>query len=439
MDAPRTGDIESIVRESGRRVRSAHGFTVSTKGTRENLVTSADIENERFLKSRLTGLLPGSAFMGEEGDEASLRDSEWTWIVDPIDGTANFSRGIPMCAVSVALFHDATPYAGFVLNPFTDTLYSAVAGNGAFKDGAPIRVSDRPLGDCILSTAWCCYEKSLAEPVFRVSETLYPDINDIRRIGTAALELSLMAEGAVDMYFEIRLSPWDYAAGLTILREAGGCYTGIGDRDVSFDGPSPILAANSDANLGKLKEVVDGEFGGRVPYRLPPQALSASVIRPSPHDSHSELDLPEHPHNDISRRYRFPSMAQDKCPGRGEGNGCCDSFGKMSADMGGFAPDTLKAIRELDPDFIETLHTMDRVMVTDGALDKKQKRLIALACVAVRMCEDCVYAQAKVAKNYGATREEILEAINVAVLTGGVPCWSTAKRGIAKLFAEWDD
>ena len=267
MDAPSIEGIESIVRESGRRVRSAHGFTVSSKGTRENLVTSADIENERFLKQRLTELLPGSAFIGEEGDEASLRDSEWAWIVDPIDGTANFSRGIPMCAVSVALFRDAEPYAGFVLNPFMDTLYSAVVGEGAYKDGEPIHVSDRPLGDCILSTAWCCYEKSLAEPVFRVSESLYPEINDIRRIGTAALELSLIAEGAADMYFEIRLSPWDYAAGLTILKEAGGCYTGIGGGDVSFDGPSPVLAANSEENLRRLKDVVDREFGGRVPYR----------------------------------------------------------------------------------------------------------------------------------------------------------------------------
>jgi 4-carboxymuconolactone decarboxylase len=82
---------------------------------------------------------------------------------------------------------------------------------------------------------------------------------------------------------------------------------------------------------------------------------------------------------------------------------------------------------------------MDRVMVTDGALDRKTKRLIALACIAVRMCEDCVYPQAKVAKNYGASKQEIIEALNVAVLTGGVPSWSTAKKGIIRLFEEWED
>jgi len=110
----------------------------------------------------------------------------------------------------------------------------------------------------------------------------------------------------------------------------------------------------------------------------------------------------------------------------------------MCKDMGGFAPNTLQSIRELNPEFMENLHTMDKFMTVDKALDKKTKRLIALACVAVRMCDDCIYPQAKVAKNYGATKEEIIEAIQVAVLTGGVPCWSTAKEGIAKLFSEWD-
>ncbi len=120
----------------------------------------------------------------------------------------------------------------------------------------------------------------------------------------------------------------------------------------------------------------------------------------------------------------------------------CEMSGKkfcqMYDNMGGFAPNTLKAIKDLDPGLIELIHNMDNIIVEDGALDKKTKRLIALACVCIRSCEDCVYPQAKVAKNYGATKEEILEAVNVAVLTGGVPSWSIAKKGIAQLFEEWD-
>jgi len=112
---------------------------------------------------------------------------------------------------------------------------------------------------------------------------------------------------------------------------------------------------------------------------------------------------------------------------------------ELRDEMGGFVPGTLKAIKEHHPELAVLIREMDRVMVTDGALDRKTKRLIALACVAVRMCEDCVYPQAKVAKNFGASKEEIIEALNVAVLTGGVPCWSTAKKGIIRVFEEWED
>jgi 4-carboxymuconolactone decarboxylase len=112
---------------------------------------------------------------------------------------------------------------------------------------------------------------------------------------------------------------------------------------------------------------------------------------------------------------------------------------KLSKEMGGYTPQTLKSIKKHHPELAVLINDMDRVMVEDGALDRKTKRLIALACVAVRMCEGCIYPQAKVAKNFGATKEEIIEALNIAVLTGGVPTWSTAKEGINKLFDEWDE
>ncbi|MDR3206311.1 MAG: carboxymuconolactone decarboxylase family protein [Candidatus Methanoplasma sp.] len=115
-----------------------------------------------------------------------------------------------------------------------------------------------------------------------------------------------------------------------------------------------------------------------------------------------------------------------------------DKFDKLCTEMGGFSPDTLRAIRDLDPKFIGLIHDLDRVMVEDGAICRKNKRLMALACAAVRMCDDCIYPQAKVAKNYGATKEEILEAVRVAVMIGGIPCWSAAKNGVARLFDEWD-
>jgi 4-carboxymuconolactone decarboxylase len=115
-----------------------------------------------------------------------------------------------------------------------------------------------------------------------------------------------------------------------------------------------------------------------------------------------------------------------------------EAVNKLNKEMGGFTPLTLAHIKQHHPKLAVLIHDMDRVIAEDGALDRKTKRLIALACVAVRMCDGCIYPQAKVAKNFGATREEIVEAMNIAVLTGGVPTWSNAREGLTQLFDEWD-
>ena len=109
---------------------------------------------------------------------------------------------------------------------------------------------------------------------------------------------------------------------------------------------------------------------------------------------------------------------------------------EMGCRMGKYIPSTLAHIKKHNPELAVAIKELDRVLMEDGALDRKTKRLIAMACVAVRMCEDCVYAQAKTAINYGATKEEIVEAMHVAVVTGGVPAWSVAKKGLTQAFNE---
>jgi len=115
-----------------------------------------------------------------------------------------------------------------------------------------------------------------------------------------------------------------------------------------------------------------------------------------------------------------------------------EALKRLGEKMGGYIPHTLKAIYEHNPEMVKLIERMDKVMLEDGALDKKTKRLIALACVTTRMCEECIYPQAKVAMNYGATKEEILETLEVCMITGGVPTFSIAKNGIAKLFSEYE-
>lgn len=115
-----------------------------------------------------------------------------------------------------------------------------------------------------------------------------------------------------------------------------------------------------------------------------------------------------------------------------------DAVQEMGCRMGNFVPHALAHIRQHNPELAVVIKELDRVLVEDGALDRKTKRLIALACVAVRMCEDCVYPQARVAANYGATKEEIVEAMHVAVVVGGVPSWSIAKKGLTMVFDEME-
>lgn len=264
------GEIEEAARAAGAMMAGARAPAVRQKGGCANIVTETDLQVEAFLRGRLSELAPGSAFIGEEGGGGSLPESGLAWVVDPIDGTTNFARGIPMCCVSIALLRDAEPCIGVVYNPFTDQMFAAERGRGASCNGEPMRVSRRPMEDAVLSTAWCSYHKRLSHPCFRVSERMYGLCNDIRRMGTAANELCMLAQGSIELYFEINLSPWDYAAASLCVTEAGGVCSGIRG-GLRFDGPGPVLAANTRENLDVLLSAVRAEV---------PEGIAGRVGRP---------------------------------------------------------------------------------------------------------------------------------------------------------------
>ena len=249
--------VIAIAEAAGNIMLTEQDVHVDTKGTKENYVTSTDLKIERFLRRELTSLLPGSAFMGEEdGTSGDSADPDRPmWVVDPIDGTANYVRGIPMSVVSIALVKDRIPILGVIRHPRLDETFSAAEGEGAFLNGKPIHVSERTREHCMVCTAWSCYNKSRAPLCFDVSQILYGICEDIRRIGTAAYELCLLAKGSCDLYFEAFLAPWDFSAAACILREAGGrIITSSGDLDCTR--PSIVLAANGTGNLEFLKDVV---------------------------------------------------------------------------------------------------------------------------------------------------------------------------------------
>jgi myo-inositol-1(or 4)-monophosphatase len=225
------------------------------KGTVANLVTSSDIAVQHFLTERLAALLPGSGFLCEEEDVEEL-SHEYVWIIDPIDGTANYARGNENCCISVALAHCGELIAGVVYSPWRNELYCASKGGGAFCNGTPIHVSPRSFEEGILFSAMSTYRKEFAKACSDIIFDVFMECNDFRRFGSAAIELCLLAAGYADLYFEMRLQPWDYAAASLILREAGGCICGFDGSHPSLRKASLVLAASSEQDLSRLLATV---------------------------------------------------------------------------------------------------------------------------------------------------------------------------------------
>lgn len=231
-------------------------FTFEEKGSPSNIVTSADIGVQKFLEEKLTKLLPGSTLLGEEGEQHQS-ESAYLWIVDPIDGTTNFSRGIGECAISVALLHGEEIVIGIVYNPYQKKLFSAERGKGAWCNGKKIHVSNASFEEGIFCTALSLYRKEYADKCMEVISEVYAQCNDFRRFGSCALELCYLAEGKCDLYFEFRVFPWDYAAAYLILKESGGVIYGQKNEELHFDRATPIIAANTKENYEKLRTIIE--------------------------------------------------------------------------------------------------------------------------------------------------------------------------------------
>lgn len=250
-------EIKKAAEGAGNIMLDREGLEITSKGTRENFVTSADYEVERFLRKRLTELLPGSSFVGEEDGRSG--EGIYEWIVDPIDGTANYARDLKISTVSIALRKDNETIYGVVYQPYTKEMFHAEKGKGSFVNDKRIHVSNRPLANSMFCTSWSAYNKTKAPMCFRISKRIYPLCEDIRRFGTAAYELALLAEGKIDIYYEATLQPWDLAAGALIVREAGGFCGSIFGLE-SYDKKGPMIASNSKESFDILRNIIEDEM-----------------------------------------------------------------------------------------------------------------------------------------------------------------------------------
>ncbi|MBN9139380.1 MAG: inositol monophosphatase [Micrococcales bacterium] len=248
--AVEAGELAATRRRAGVEV-------AATKSSIVDVVTAADREVEELIRRRIGETRPQDAILGEEGG-ASGGTSGITWVVDPIDGTVNYLYGIPHYAVSIAVVEGEpdplhwTELAGVVFNPAIGELYAAARGGGAFLGDSPIRVADAvPLGQALVATGFS-YDATRRGRQGEVVARMLPSVRDIRRAGTASLDLAGVASGRLNAYFERNLNPWDHAAGALIAAEAGAVTKGLGAPRAS----SEFLIAGHPDVVGPLEELL---------------------------------------------------------------------------------------------------------------------------------------------------------------------------------------
>lgn len=229
---------------------------IETKSNISDVVTRADKESEELIANAVFGKYPNHKILGEEGGFRGNEDSEYLWVVDPLDGTTNFSQGIPIFSISIALQYKGETIAGVVYAPYLDELFVAIKGGGAYMtyhggEIKKIQVSRKEHLDSSVIATGFPYDKSTnADNNTREVSRVAPLVRDLRRLGSAAYDLSCVASGILDGYWEMSLKIWDVCAGILIVEEAGGqvCYY-RDDRSLS------VIAGN-ELIVKHIKEII---------------------------------------------------------------------------------------------------------------------------------------------------------------------------------------
>ncbi len=254
------GAARKAARSLKRDFGEVEKLQVSLKGP-ANFVSSADRRAEEILRTELTKARPGYGFRGEEGGHHEGSDKTHTWIVDPLDGTTNFLHGLPQFAISIGLQRADTVVAGVIYNPITDELFTAERGKGTFLNDYRLRVAARKrMTDSVVACGLPHYGRGQLELGRAELAAVQEKVAGLRQFGSAALDLAYVAAGQFDIYWERNLSPWDMAAGILMVREAGGFVTDLDGHDAMF-AKGHIIAGNEPLHkelLAVLKSAVKG-------------------------------------------------------------------------------------------------------------------------------------------------------------------------------------
>ena len=257
---PRSANINVMVRaatKAARKLRRDVGeienLQVSRKGPAD-FVSAADLAAEQILRDELEKARPGYAFLMEEsGHTPSSQGKDSRWIVDPLDGTSNFLHGLPHWAISIALEERGELIAGVIYDPIKNDMFLAEKGQGAFLNDRRIRTSGRKdASSFLVATGTPRLGTGDRGQFLAEADAVMAATAGLRRWGVASLDLAYVAAGRFDGFWEWGLSPWDIAAGIVILREAGGLVTEVNGKGIKLDSPS-ILAGNEHSHFALMK------------------------------------------------------------------------------------------------------------------------------------------------------------------------------------------
>ncbi|MBR2875863.1 MAG: inositol monophosphatase [Clostridia bacterium] len=249
--------IENCVKRAGEIVLNAdlNNADVEKKAGDANFCTEYDIKVQKFLIEELSVILPEATFFGEEETSNNSRDlsSEYVFYIDPIDGTTNFMFNYGHSSVSVGLCKNGNMIGGFVYNPFQDKLYKAIRNEGAFLNGKKLEPEDLSVSEGIVAFGCARYNECDVDILFETVKDLFLKSLSIRSGGSAAIDISRVAEGSNVIYLEYRLQPYDFAAASVIIEEAGGVITKVGGGKISLTEPCSILAGTKKAHAEVMK------------------------------------------------------------------------------------------------------------------------------------------------------------------------------------------
>lgn len=248
-------EIIEIVKNAGNIYREAgKDKGIEQKDSNVNLVTKYDKMIQDYLIEELGKVVPNARFLGEEGDDNKELTDGYCFIIDPIDGTTNFIKGFQHSAISIGLAKDKELYIGVVLDPDLDNIFYAEKGKGAYLNGEKISVSDCDISNSLVMFGTCPYEHELAHQTFELTEKVFLKALEVRRGGSAALDICYVASGKADLYYELILRPWDWAGATLILNEAGGVATQVNGNELDANEVKSYLCGNK-KNIEEFYEI----------------------------------------------------------------------------------------------------------------------------------------------------------------------------------------